>query len=397
MENAVIVDIVRTASGRGKPGGALSEIHPVELLAATLKALVTRNDIDPAIVDDVIAGCVSQAGEQTANIARNAVLSAGYPESVPGTTVDRQCGSSQQAMHFAAQGVIAGAYDVVVACGVESMSRVPMRFASVGRDPSGPGMRARYPEGLANQGVGAELIAAKWKLTREELDEFSARSHQRAAATAAAGGFDNEIIPFEAVAPDGSTFTHTVDQTVRPSTTAEGLAGLKPSFYTEQYAERFPQIGWHITPGNSSPLSDGASAALIMSESKASALGLRPRARFHSFALAGDDPLYMLTAPLPATQKILRRSGLSLDDIDAYEVNEAFASVPLFWAKELGADPAKLNPRGGAIALGHPLGGSGVKLMATMLNYLEATGGRYGLQTMCEGGGMANATIIERL
>ncbi|KPM56474.1 acetyl-CoA acetyltransferase [Frankia sp. CcI49] len=397
MENAVIVDVVRTASGRGKPGGALSEIHPVELLAATLKALVTRNDIDPAIVDDVIAGCVSQAGEQTANIARNAVLSAGYPESVPGTTVDRQCGSSQQAMHFAAQGVIAGAYDVVVACGVESMSRVPMRFASVGRDPSGPGMRARYPEGLANQGVGAELIAAKWKLTREELDEFSARSHQRAAATAAAGGFDNEIIPFEAVAPDGSTFTHTVDQTVRPSTTAEGLAGLKPSFYTEQYAERFPQIGWHITPGNSSPLSDGASAALIMSESKASALGLRPRARFHSFALAGDDPLYMLTAPLPATQKILRRSGLSLDDIDAYEVNEAFASVPLFWAKELGADPAKLNPRGGAIALGHPLGGSGVKLMATMLNYLEATGGRYGLQTMCEGGGMANATIIERL
>ncbi|CUU55950.1 acetyl-CoA acyltransferase [Parafrankia irregularis] len=397
MENAVIVDVVRTASGRGKPGGALSEIHPVELLAATLKALVTRNDIDPAIVDDVIAGCVSQAGEQTANIARNAVLSAGYPESVPGTTVDRQCGSSQQAMHFAAQGVIAGAYDVVVACGVESMSRVPMRFASVGRDPSGPGMRARYPEGLANQGVGAELIAAKWKLTREELDEFSARSHQRAAATAAAGGFDNEIIPFEAVAPDGSTFTHTVDQTVRPSTTAEGLAGLKPSFYTEQYAERFPQIGWHITPGNSSPLSDGASAALIMSESKASALGLRPRARFHSFALAGDDPLYMLTAPLPATQKILRRSDLSLDDIDAYEVNEAFASVPLFWAKELGADPAKLNPRGGAIALGHPLGGSGVKLMATMLNYLEATGGRYGLQTMCEGGGMANATIIERL
>ncbi|MEX5631648.1 thiolase family protein [Parafrankia sp. FMc2] len=397
MENAVIVDVVRTASGRGKPGGALSETHPVELLAATLKALVSRNDFDPAIIDDVIAGCVSQAGEQTANIARNAVLSAGYPESVPGTTVDRQCGSSQQAMHFAAQGVIAGAYDVAIACGVESMSRVPMRFAAVGRDATGPGVRARYPEGLANQGVGAELIAAKWKLSREELDEFSARSHQRAAATAAAGGFDNEIIPIEVLAPDGSTIVHTTDETVRPSTTPEGLAGLKPSFHTEEFAQRFPQIGWHITPGNSSPLTDGASAALIMSESKASQLGLRPRARFHAFSLAGDDPLYMLTAPAPATRKILARTGLTIDDIDAYEVNEAFASVPLFWAKELDADPAKLNPRGGAIALGHPLGGSGVKLMATLLNHLEATGGRFGLQTMCEGGGMANATIIERL
>ncbi|WP_018639498.1 thiolase family protein [Parafrankia elaeagni] len=397
MENAVIVDVVRTASGRGKPGGALSETHPVELLAATLKALVSRNDFDPAIVDDVIAGCVSQAGEQTANIARNAVLSAGYPESVPGTTIDRQCGSSQQAMHFAAQGVIAGAYDVAIACGVESMSRVPMRFAAVGRDATGPGVRARYPEGLANQGVGAELIAAKWKLSREELDEFSARSHQLAAATAAAGGFDNEIIPIEVLAPDGSTIVHTVDETVRPSTTPQGLAGLKPSFHTEEFAQRFPQIGWHITPGNSSPLTDGASAALIMSESKASELGLRPRARFHAFSLAGDDPLYMLTAPAPATRKILARTGLTIDDIDAYEVNEAFASVPLFWAKELDADPAKLNPRGGAIALGHPLGGSGVKLMATLVNHLEATGGRFGLQTMCEGGGMANATIIERL
>ncbi|MCK9899047.1 acetyl-CoA acetyltransferase [Parafrankia colletiae] len=397
MENAVIVDVVRTASGRGKPGGALSETHPVELLAATLKALVSRNDFDPAIIDDVIAGCVSQAGEQTANIARNAVLSAGYPESVPGTTIDRQCGSSQQAMHFAAQGVIAGAYDVAIACGVESMSRVPMRFAAVGRDATGPGVRARYPEGLANQGVGAELIAAKWKLSREELDEFSARSHQLAAATAAAGGFDNEIIPIEVLAPDGSTIVHTTDETVRPSTTPQGLAGLKPSFHTEQFAQRFPQIGWHITPGNSSPLTDGASAALIMSESKASELGLRPRARFHAFSLAGDDPLYMLTAPAPATRKILARTGLKIDDIDAYEVNEAFASVPLFWAKELDADPAKLNPRGGAIALGHPLGGSGVKLMATLVNHLEATGGRFGLQTMCEGGGMANATIIERL
>ncbi|WP_018503207.1 thiolase family protein [Parafrankia discariae] len=397
MENAVIVDVVRTASGRGKPGGALSETHPVELLATTLKALTSRNDFDPALIDDVIAGCVGQAGEQSANIGRSAVLSAGYPESVPATTVDRQCGSSQQALHFAAQGVMAGAYDVVVACGVESMSRVPMRFAAVGKDPRGPGMVARYPEGLANQGIGAELIAARWKLTREELDEFSALSHQRAAATAEAGGFDNEIVPVEALAPDGSTFTHTVDQTVRPGTTAEGLAGLKPSFYTEQFAQRFPEIGWHITPGNSSPLTDGASAALIMSESKAVELGLRPRARFHAFALAGSEPLIMLTGPAPATRKILARSGLRIDDIDAYEVNEAFASVPLFWAKEFDADPARLNPRGGAISLGHPLGGSGVRLMATMVNYLEATGGRYGLQTMCEGGGMANATIIERL
>jgi acetyl-CoA acyltransferase len=392
MTTAVIVDIIRTPSGKGKPGGALSGVHPAALLAQTLTALVERNGLDTALVDDVIAGCVGQVGEQSLNIARTALLAAGFPESVPGTSVDRQCGSSQQAAHFAAQGVIAGAYDIVIACGVESMSRVPMGSSRAGRNPVEP-LAARYPEGLANQGIGAELIAARWKLDREALDAYSARSHARAAATAASGGFDNEIIGVKL--PDGST--HTVDETVRPGTTAAGLAGLKPAYYTEAYAERFPEINWLVTPGSSSPLTDGASAALIMSEEKAAELGLRPRARFHAFAVSGSDPLLMLTGVIPATEKVLRRSGLTIDAIDAYEVNEAFAPVPLAWAQEFGADQDKLNPRGGAIALGHPLGGSGTKLMATLLNYLEATGGRYGLQTMCEGGGMANATIIERL
>src|SRR5579871_173562 len=390
MREAVIVDAVRTPIGRRD--GSLKGWHPVDLLAHTLQAIVQRSKLDAALVDDVIAGCVGQAGEQAFNVARNAVLAAGFPESVPGTTVDRQCGSSQQAAHFAAQGVIAGAYDIVIACGVESMSRVPMGSSRAGRNPVEP-LDARYPQGLANQGIGAELIAARWKLDREALDAYSAQSHARAAATAAAGGFDHEIVGVEL--PDGST--HTKDETVRPGTTAEGLAGLKPAYYTQAYAERFPEITWQVSAGSSSPLTDGASAALIMSEEKAAELGLRPRARFHAFAVSGSDPLLMLTGVIPATEKVLRRSGLTIDAIDAYEVNEAFAPVPLAWAQEFGADQDKLNPRGGAIALGHPLGGSGTKLMATLLNYLEATGGRYGLQTMCEGGGMANATIIERL
>ena len=391
MTNAVIVDIVRTASGRGKPGGALSEVHPADLLATVLSALVDRTGIDPALVDDVIAGCVGQAGDQALNIGRTALLVAGFPESVPATTLDRQCGSSQQAVHFAAQGVIAGAYDVAIACGVESMSRVPMGHAVREGDPYGP-LAARFSS-LPHQGIGAELIAARWKLDREQLDAFSAASHQRAGSHAASGLFDTEIVPV--TLPDGST--HTVDETVRPATTAEGLAGLKPVFRDERFEELYPEIDWLITPGNSSPLTDGASAALIMSEEMASALGLTPRARLHSFAVVGSDPEIMLTGPIPATHKILERSGLRIDDIDVYEVNEAFAPVPLAWAAEFDADPAKLNPRGGAIALGHPLGGSGTRLMTTMLNHLEATGGRYGLQTMCEGGGMANATIIERL
>ncbi|BAH36332.1 MULTISPECIES: thiolase family protein [Rhodococcus] len=397
MTKAVIVDVVRIASGKGKPGGALSGTHPVELMAHVLRSITSRNGLDPALVDDVIGGCVGQAGEQALNITRSAVLSAGFPESVPATTIDRQCGSSQQAAHFAAQGVIAGAYDIVIAAGVESMSRVPMGTTTMGKDASGPGIAARYPEGLVNQGISAELIAAKWKLDRDALDAFSAQSHQRAAEAAAKGLFDKEILPISVTNAAGETVSHTVDETVRASTTAEGLAGLKPSFYSEKYAQRFPEAQWSITPGNSSPLTDGASAALIMSEEMASKLGLTPRARFHSFSVAGDDPIFMLTAPIPATHKVLARAGLSIDDIDTYEVNEAFAPVPLAWAHEFGADPAKLNPWGGAIALGHALGSSGTRLLTTMVNHLEATGGRYGLQTMCEGAGMANATIIERI
>jgi acetyl-CoA acyltransferase len=396
MQDAVIVDIVRTASGRGKPGGALSGVHPADLLATTIAALIERTRIEPGLVDDVIAGCVGQAGDQALNIGRTAALVAGLPESVPATTIDRQCGSSQQAAHFAAQGVIAGAYDVVIACGVESMSRVPMGLSEVEGAPQAP-LARRYPDGLVNQGVSAELVRAKWKFSREELDAFAAQSHARAAAAASAGWFDNEIVPVTVTEADGNQSEHVLDQTIRASTTAEGLAGLKASFARPELSERFPEIEWSITPGNSSPLTDGASAALIMSAAKAQQLGLRPRARFHSFSVTGSDPLFMLTGIIPATQKVLARSGLDFADLDTYEVNEAFAPVPMAWAHEFGADPTRLNPRGGAIALGHPLGGSGTRLLATMVNHLEATGGRYGLQTMCEGGGMANATIIERL
>jgi acetyl-CoA acyltransferase len=385
MTDAVIVDVVRTASGKGKPGGALADLHPAELLATVLRELLARNALDPALVDDVITGCVSQSGEQALNVGRTALLAAGFPESVPATTVDRQCGSGQQAAHFAAQGVLAGAYDVVIACGVESMSRVPMFSSTQGRDPYAP-LARRYPDGLVQQGVSAELVATRWKLSRGELDEFATRSHRCAAATAAAGGFDGEIVPVG---------DHAVDETVRPSTTVERLAGLSPAFSDPALAQRLPGINWSVTPGNSSPLTDGAAAALIMSAERADRLGLRARARFHSFAVVGSDPLLMLTGVLPATEKVLARARLSLDDIDAYEVNEAFAPVPLMWRREFGADPARLNPRGGAIALGHPLGASGIRLLATLVNHLEATGGRYGLQTMCEGGGMANATIIE--
>jgi acetyl-CoA acyltransferase len=397
VNDAVIVDVVRLASGRGKPGGALAHCHPVELLSHVLTQLLLRNDLDPARIDDVIAGCVEQVGEQSFNIARSAVLAAGFPESVPATTVDRQCGSSQQAVHFAAQGVMAGAYDIVIACGVESMSRVPMGTGSSGADTFGPSVAARYPHGLVKQGVAAERVAARWKLDRDALDEYATTSHQRATAAVDAGLFANEVVAIPVVDADGADVTHVVDETVRPGTTADGLSTLKPAFYSAEVAARYPEIDGRITPGNSSPLTDGASAALIMSEKMAVACGLRPRARFHAFAVCGDDPLYMLTAPIPATKRALHRGGLAVEDIDAYEVNEAFACVPLAWAHELGADPDRLNPRGGAIALGHALGSSGTRLLATLVNHLEARGGRYGLQTMCEGGGLANATIIERL
>lgn len=392
MPEAVIVDVVRTPSGRGKPGGALSAVHPVDLAAGVLTGLLERNGLESRQIDDVLMGCVSQIGDQAMNIARQSVLAAGFDETVPAVTIDRQCGSSQQAAHFAAQGVIAGAYDIVIAAGVESMSRVPLGSSRQGGSTA-PGIRARYPDGLVGQGVSAELIAQKWGLGREELDAFSAESHRRAADAWTRGAFHSQVLPVLADGPDAVAF----DETVRAGTSVEGLAGLNPAFRTDELAARFPDLDWRITAGSSSPLTDAASAALIMSEEKAAELGLTPRARFHAFAVVGDDPIMMLTGPIPATRRILERSGLSIDDLDAYEVNEAFASVPLAWLDELGADPAKLNPWGGAIALGHAVGASGTRLLGTLLAHLEATGGRYGLQTMCEGGGMANATIIERL
>jgi len=392
---AVIVDAVRTAGG--KRNGKLSGWHPTDLAAEVLKALQERNNLDPALVDDVIMGCVMQVGNQGLNMGRNAVLGAGWPETVPGTTIDRQCGSSQQSVHFAAQGVMAGAYDIVVAAGVEVMSTTPMGASMTpGSIPFGPSVFARYAAagGLVPQGISAELIADKWGLSREDLDAFGAQSQQRAAIARDQGRFENEIIPLKGKLWDREK-NEVVDldeivkndEGIREGTTAETLAQLKPAFKPDG----------KVTAGNSSQITDGASAVLIMSEEKANALGLRPRARLVSFALAGADPIMMLTAPIPATAKALEKAGLTIDQMDSIEINEAFASVVLAWEKEHHPDMSKVNPNGGAIALGHPLGCSGAKLMATLVNELERTGGRYGLQTMCEGGGMANATIIERL
>lgn len=387
MRDAVIVDVVRTPSGRGKPGGALSGRHPVDLAALVLRALLERNGLESRQVDDVLMGCVSQVGDQSLNIARQAVLAAGFDETVPAVTIDRQCGSSQQAAHFAAQGVMAGAYDIVIAAGVESMSRVPLGSSAHGGSVA-PGIRERYPDGLVHQGVSAELVADRWGLSRAELDAFAAASHARAAAAWERGDFDGQVLPVGDL---------TADETVRPGTTVDGLAGLAPSFRTDELAARFPDLDWKITAGSSSPLTDAASGALIMGADVAERLGLTPRARFHAFSVVGDDPMLMLTGPIPATRRILDRAGLSLDDIDAYEVNEAFSSVPLAWLRELDADPAKLNAWGGAIALGHAVGASGTRLLGTLLARLENSGGRFGLQTMCEGGGLANATLIERV
>ncbi|MEX2659149.1 MAG: thiolase family protein [Acidimicrobiales bacterium] len=395
MYNAVIVDAVRTAGG--KRNGRLSGWHPSDLAGEVLKALAERNSLDPAVIDDVIMGCVMQVGSQSLNIGRNAVLAAGFPESVPATTVDRQCGSSQQSAHFAAQGVMAGAYDVVIAAGVEVMSTTPMGASiTPGSIPFGPGVMSRYADdgGLVPQGISAEMIADKWGISRAELDVYGARSQQRATTATEEGRFDNEIVPVAARLWDKEKNEvvdlgekHAKDEGIRPGTTAETLANLKPAFKADG----------KVTAGNSSQICDGASAVLIMSEEKAKALGLTPRARFHSFALAGVDPVTMLTGPIPATTKVFERSGLSMADMDVIEINEAFASVVLAWENEHSPDMTKVNVNGGAIALGHPLGGSGTKLMATLLNELERTGGRYGLETMCEGGGLANATIIERL
>ncbi len=386
QREAVIVDAVRTPMGRRE--GMLKGWHPVDLLAHALRGLIDRTHIKPEMIDDVIGGCVMQVGEQAANMARNAVLAAGFPESVPGTTVDRQCGSSQQAIHFAAQGVIAGSYDVAIGCGVESMSRVPMGSSAKngpGR-PFGPAMMERYHNVTFNQGISAEMMAERWKIGRTQLDEYSLESHRRAARATDQGWFRREILPIEIETEQGRK-TVAKDEGIRADTTLEKMATLKTVFKEDGC----------ITAANSSQITDGAAAVLVMERGVAERLGLKPLARFVAFALAGEDPVLMLAAPIPATRKILNRAGLKLSDMDRIEINEAFASVVLAWQKELDADLSKVNVNGGAVALGHPLGASGARLMTTLVHELQRTGGRYGLQTMCEGGGMANATIIERL
>jgi acetyl-CoA acetyltransferase family protein len=385
VNEAVIVEAVRTPHGRRN--GALANWHPVNLLAETLTALIDRTGIDPALVDDVITGCVIQIGEQAVNIGRNAVLAAGYPESVPATTVDRQCGSAQQAIHFAAQAIRSGDYDVAIAAGVESMTRVPMTSSisnDLGQDPYSDRLAARYADrgGIQGQGLAAELIAQEWGFSRGELDEYSLRSHQLAAAATAGGRFAREIVPVKGV--NGLVET---DEGIRPDTSLEKLGSLRTVFKADGV----------ITAGNASQISDGASAVLLMSEKKAKELGLPVRARIRTMSLAAADPIRMLTAPMPATRKALQKSGLSMNDIDVVKINEAFAPVVLGWQRELEADPNKVNPNGGAIALGHPLGASGTRLMTTLLHELERRDATLGLQTMCEAGGLANATIIERV
>lgn len=389
----VIVDGVRSPFGRGRAGGALHGLHPVDLYAQVLRALVDRTGIDPALVEDVITGCVLQVGEQAANIGRHGWLAAGLPESVPAVTLDRKCGSCEQAIHFAAQGVIAGAYDIVVAGGVEMMSRVSMKSNRMGQDNLGPAFHARYAQGLVHQGISAELIAARWNIDRAAMDAYALRSHRRAAAARDRGALDRAIVPV--CLPDGSLVAR--DEGIRDATTAEKLAALEPAFVDRAAGERFPEIGWSVTAGNASQVTDGAAALLLMEEKVAARLGLVPRAAVTHFAVVGDDPLLALTGVVPATQKLLSRAGLPIDRIDAFEVNEAFASVVLSWQQRLGADPEKVNADGGAIAFGHPVGASGGRLLLSLLNRLEESGGRLGLQTMCESGGMANATLVERL
>ncbi|HET6734233.1 thiolase family protein [Mycobacterium sp.] len=385
MAEAVIVEAVR--SPVGKRNGGLSGVHPGELSAQVLNGLVERAGVDPGIVDDVIWGCVMQAGEQALDIARTAVLAAGWPESVPGVTVDRQCGSSQQSVHFAAAGVVAGHYDVVVAGGVEVMSRVPMGSSLAnGGHPYPEAFRNRYTQ-TPNQGIGAEMIAEQWGFDRTAVDEFSLASHDKAAAAQDSGAFDDQIVAIKEQKGGSENNVVLKDEGIRRGTTIEKMAQLKPAFKEDGV----------IHAGNSSQISDGSAALLFMSAEKAKSLGLKPIAKVHTATLAGADPVIMLTAPIPATQKVLKRSGLRLEDIGVFEVNEAFAPVPLAWLKDIGADEKKLNPNGGAIALGHPLGGSGARIMTTMLYHMRDKGIQYGLQTMCEGGGQANATILELL
>ena len=400
MREAVIVGAVRTPLG--KRNGKLKDQHPVDLLGDTLNELFARTGADPATVDDNITGCVMQVGEQAVNVGRNAWLSAGLPDHVPSTSVDRQCGSSQQAAHFAAQGVMAGAYDLVVASGVESMTRVPMgsSFANGPGFPFTQRMFERYEGNLVPQGISAEIIAGRWGFTREQVDQFGLRSQHLAREATDEGRFQREIFPIKIAGENGHTELFDTDEGLR-ETSLEKLASLKPAFYDENIGKKFPEINWVVTAANSSQITDGAAALLITTPEKAKELGLTPRARFHTFSLAAADPVLMLTAVIPSTQKALERSGLSIEDIDRFEVNEAFATVVLAWKKDLGISDEifeeRVNVNGGAIALGHPLGASGARLMTTLLHELERSGGRYGLQTMCEGGGMSNATIIERL
>jgi acetyl-CoA acyltransferase len=397
MRRAVIVDLVRSPFGRGRAGGALDGLHPVDLYAHVLKELLRRTALDPELVEDVITGCVIQVAEQSGNIGRQAVLAAGFPEKVPAVTLDRKCGSAQQAVDFAAQGVIAGAYDVVIAGGVEMMSLVPMRVNRMGKDNEGPLFHQRYREGLVRQGISAELIAARWSISREEMDKLALESHRRAAAAEDRGVTLRSIVPLDVPRPGGAMQRTERDEGIRRDTTIEKLGSLKPAFEDAAMAERFPEIRWSVTAGNSSQVTDGAAAVLIAEEATAQRLGLTPRAAVTHFALAGDDPIFMLTAIIPATRKLLDRAGLSIDRIDAFEVNEAFASVVLAWMRATGADPDRVNRFGGAVALGHPVGASGGRLLGNLLAALEDTGGCYGLQTMCESGGMANATLIQRL
>jgi acetyl-CoA acyltransferase len=393
---AVIIELVRSPFCRGRLDGALYGIHPVDLYAQVLRALIARTRIDPALVEDVITGCVIQVGEQSGNIARQAALAAGLPSSVPGVTLDRKCGSSQQAIDFAAQGIIAGAYDVVIAGGVEMMSTVPMRSNRLGKDNTGRLLKDVYPEGFIGQGVSAELIAAQWNISRTAMDEFALSSHRRAARAEDDGISSAAIIPTSFRNGEEMRVVDR-DEGIRRDTTAEKLAGLKPAFTDDGMRKRFPQISWSVTAGNSSQVTDGASAVLLMEESVAARMHQRPRAAITHFAVVGDDPILMLTAIMPATRKLLRRAGLKPNQIDAFEVNEAFASVVLAWNKEFEVAPELINRYGGAIALGHPVGASGGRLMANLVTALERNRGRFGVQTMCESGGMANATLVERL
>ena len=397
MREAVIVEAIRTPVGRR--GGAYADVHPVDLLAAVLRDLVDRTSLDAALVDDHIAGCVSQVGDQSMNVARNAWLAAGLPEGVPSTTVDRQCGSSQQAIHFAAQGVMAGAYDLVVASGVEHMTRVPLGSSMAGGNPFPPSLSLRYEGKLLPQGVSAELIASRWQISREEQDDFGYRSHERAAGATREGRFREHLV---LVKPDGEGELLDRDEGIRMEPDRDRMRALEPAFRSPAFEEMFPgRLGWSVTAGNSSQISDGAAAVVVASGEWAEELGLRRRARLRSFAVVGDDPVLMLTGTIPATRRVLDRAGLTLQDIDVVEINEAFASVVLAWKRELDIPVAwfeeHVNPNGGAIALGHPVGASGARLMADLVAELERREGRYGLQVMCEGGGMANATIVERV